>query len=62
MAIKGKTDGANLTIVPVSLYTTHNLIKVELAFGKPKKKFEKKESLKKEQLNRDIDEAMRGKR
>lgn len=62
LAIKGKTDGANLTIVPVSLYTTHNLIKVELAFGKPKKKFEKKESLKKEQLNRDIDEAMRGKR
>lgn len=62
LALKAKTDGANLTIVPVSLYTTHNLIKVELALGKPKKKFEKKDSLKKEQVNRDIEEAMRGKR
>jgi SsrA-binding protein len=62
LALKAKTDGANLTIVPVSMYTTHNLIKVELALGKPKKKFEKKETLKREQLNRDIEEAMRGKR
>lgn len=62
LALKAKTEGANLTIVPVSMYTTHNLIKVELALGKPKKKFEKKESLKRQQVNRDIEEAMRGKR
>lgn len=62
LAIRGKTEGANLTIVPVSLYTTHNLIKVELALGKSKKKFDKKESLKKQQVDRDIEEAIRGKR
>lgn len=62
LALRGKTEGSNLTIVPVSMYTTHNLIKIELALGKPKKKFEKKEELKKININREIEEAMRGKR
>jgi SsrA-binding protein len=62
LAIKGKTDGANLTIVPVSMYTTRNLVKVEISLGKPKKKFEKKEELKKWQINKELNEALRGKR
>ncbi len=60
IAIKSKTDGANLTIVPVSLYTRNNLIKLELALGKPKKKFEKKESIKRKDIERDIEEALKG--
>lgn len=59
-AIKGKTEGANLTIVPVSLYTRNNLIKLELALGKPKKKFEKKEAIKRRDIERDIEEALKG--
>ncbi len=60
LALKTKTEGANLTIVPVSLYTTHNIIKLELALGKPKKKFDKKEALKRKDLDRDIEEALKG--
>lgn len=58
-SLKSKIDGANLTIVPVSMYTTHNLIKVELAIGKPRKQYDKKEKLKKKDINRDIDRALK---
>jgi SsrA-binding protein len=60
-ALKGKTDGANLTIVPVSLYTTRDLIKVELALGRGKKQYEKRQTLKKKAIEREIEEALRGK-
>ena len=59
ISLKGKMDGANLTIVPVSMYTTHGLIKVELALAKSKKKFEKKESIKKKDINRHIEEELK---
>lgn len=59
LALKQKTDGANLTIVPISVYTTRNLIKVELALGKPKKKFDKKERIKKRDIDREIAETLK---
>lgn len=61
-ALKGKMDGANLTLVPVSLYTTHQRIKLEVALGKPKKKADKKETLKKRTIDRDIQEALKNRR
>ena len=42
IALKGRVEGGNLTIVPISMYTTRNLIKLELALGKSKKKFDKR--------------------
>ncbi len=60
ISLKGKMDGANLTIVPISMYTTHGLIKVELATAKSKKKFDKKESLKKKTIEREIAQAIKG--
>lgn len=59
LALKQKTDGANLTIVPVSMYTTDTLIKVELALGKPRRKFDKKERIKKRDTDREIAEALK---
>jgi SsrA-binding protein len=53
ISLKAKTDGSNLTIVPVSLYTTHNLIKVELALGKSRKQFNKREQKKRRDLDRE---------
>lgn len=61
IALKGKMDGANLTIVPVSLYTTSKVIKVELALAKSKKKFEKKEAIKRRDIDRDIEEELKRK-
>jgi SsrA-binding protein len=59
ISLKSKMDGSSLTIVPVSLYTTHGLIKVELALAKSKKKFEKRESIKKRDINRHIEEELK---
>ncbi len=55
MALRSKMDGQNLTLVPISLYTTHNLIKLELALGKGKKKYEKKEAKKRKDLDRELE-------
>lgn len=50
-----KMDGANLTIVPVSMYTTGSLIKLEIALGKGKKQYQKKEAKKKRDLKRELE-------
>jgi len=46
----------NLTIVPVSCYTRHGQIKLEIALAKGKKKYEKRKAIKK----RDLEREMRG--
>lgn len=54
IALKGRVEGGNLTIVPVSMYTTRNLIKLELALGKSRKKFDKRQIIKKRDLQRTL--------
>ncbi len=61
IALKSKTEGENLVIVPISMYTKSGLIKVELGLGKGKRKFEKKEALKRKDLQRQVEEELRGK-
>ncbi len=48
-----KTKG--LTIVPISVYNKGTKIKVDIAIVRGKKKFDKRETLKKRQSDRDID-------
>jgi len=43
-----------LTIVPVSCYTKGNKIKLEIALAKGKKKYEKREAIKKRDLEREM--------
>jgi len=43
-----------LTLVPVSMYTKHRIFKVELALGKTKRKFEKREAIKKRDLEKEL--------
>lgn len=57
---KRKTEG--LTLVPVRLYTKNNLVKLEFAIAKGKKKFEKRESIKKRDVDRTIRSIMKGRR
>jgi SsrA-binding protein len=60
ISLKSKTEGANLTIVPLAMYTKGSLIKLELALAKSKKKFEKKALLRKQDLDREIAETLKG--
>jgi SsrA-binding protein len=57
IALKSKTEGQNLALVPISLYTTKSFIKLEIALGKGKKQYDKKESIKKHDIERQIEQA-----
>ena len=62
ISLKSKIEGMSLTIVPLSLYDKNRLIKAELALAKGKKKFDKKQALKRKDMNRDIQEALKNTR
>ena len=54
-----QTRSHGLTIVPTKVYTSHNLVKVEIAIGAPKKKFDKREDLKKKAILRETEKILR---
>jgi SsrA-binding protein len=56
--LKSRTDGANLTLVPISFYDKNGLIKLEVGIGKGKKKFDKKEAKKRRDLDRAIEQEL----
>ena len=57
---QGKIAGGKLTMVPLSLYIKGNLAKVELALSKNKSKYDKRATLKKKVVSRDIEREIRG--
>lgn len=54
LAIWEKTRAKGLTLVPLKLYTQKGWIKVEVGLVRGKKKWEKRESLKKRDLEREL--------
>ena len=50
----GKTKEKGLTIIPISVYTTRRLVKVKIALVKGKKKFDKRQAIKKRDTVREI--------
>ncbi len=52
--LAGSGKNKSLTIVPISVYNKGRKIKVEIALVKGKKKFDKRESIKKRDTERDI--------
>jgi len=56
---KGKQKG--LTVVPLRMYTKHNLIKIEIGLGRGKKKFDKRAKIAKREADRKINRALKGK-
>lgn len=50
----GKKKEQGLTLVPIRLYTKHGLIKLEFGLGQGKKKYDKREDIKKRDLDRKI--------
>ena len=62
IAIKSKIEQSNLTLVPLECYTTtHGLLKLTIGLAKGKKQYEKREALKKKDLDRQVEEEMRNK-
>ena len=62
LGLKSKMDSQNLTLVPISLYTTKHYIKLQLGLGKGKKEYQKREAMKRKDLDRELEQAFRGKK
>jgi SsrA-binding protein len=48
----GKTQEQGLTLVPIKIYTKRSLIKLSFGIGKGKKKYDKREDIKKKDVER----------
>lgn len=61
IALKTKLASSSLALVPISMYTKDGLIKLEVGLGKGKREYEKREAIKKRDLQREMEAEMRGK-
>jgi SsrA-binding protein len=63
LAELAKREGEKgLTIVPISLYNNGRRIKLELGIAKGKKKFDKRQNIKKRESDEEINRAFKGER
>ena len=56
----GRTQLKGLTVVPLSVYLKGNWIKVEIALAQGKKLYDKRESEKTRELDREVEAAVKG--
>ncbi len=48
----GKKQTEGLTLIPLKIYTSHSFLKLEFAVAKGKKKYDKRDSIKKREVDR----------
>lgn len=58
-SLYGKIKQKGLTLVPIRVYTKGNKIKLEFGIGRGKKKYEKRDLIKKREVDKKIREAMK---
>ncbi len=59
--LKNKLATARLTLIPLECYNTHGFIKLKIALAKGKKEYEKREKIKRKDLDRAMQRELRGK-
>jgi SsrA-binding protein len=57
--LAGKIQQSGLTIVPLSLYTKHNKIKLEIALAKGKRKYDKRQTIRDREDERQISRVLK---
>ncbi len=55
----GKSSSRGLTIVPLSVYTTHRLVKIQIAVAVGKKMVDKRRAIKKRETDREIRRSLK---
>jgi len=58
--LQGKSQEKGLTIIPLSVYTKHRFLKLEIAVAKGKKEFDKRETIKKRDSEKEMRRAIKG--
>jgi len=61
ISLKSKLQSSNLTLVPLAWYTRGPLLKLEIGLVRGKKRYEKREAKKREDLKRELEVEYRGK-
>ncbi|MFA6603591.1 MAG: SsrA-binding protein SmpB [Patescibacteria group bacterium] len=59
LRLMGKMEQKGLTLVPLSAYTKGSRIKLEFGLARGKKQYEKKETIKRRELDREVRRAMK---
>lgn len=59
LRLQKKMEGRNLTLVPISCYTLRGRIKLSLALARGKKKWQKKERIKRKDLQREVERELK---
>ena len=55
----GKTKERGISLIPLRIYTKNHLLKLEIGVGKGKKKYDKRETIKKREIDRDLQRMSR---
>ena len=61
ISLKTKLAGAKLTIIPLECYNSHGLVKFKIGLAKGKREFEKREKIRRRDIERDVLRVLRGK-
>ena len=59
--LAGGVSQKGMTLIPLKVYFKHGMAKVELAVARGKRQYDKRESIKKRQVKREIDRRFSGK-
>jgi len=62
LTLKGKMTSGSLTLVALECYNTHGLVKLKIALAKGKKQYEKREKIKRRDVERETQRELKGKR
>jgi SsrA-binding protein len=61
ISLKTKLAGERLTLVPLECYNSHGLIKLKIGLARGKKEYEKREKIRRRDMERDVERELRGK-
>jgi len=61
ISLKTKLQATRLTLVPLECYNSHGILKLKIGLAKGRREYEKREKLKKRDMDRDIHREFRGK-
>ncbi len=59
--LEGRVGSGGLTLIPLAMYNKGNIFKVEIGIGRGKKKWDKRDALKRKAQDREIETVLRGK-
>lgn len=61
ISLIGKIASSNLTLVPLECYNSKGFVKIKIGLAKGKKEFEKREKIKRKDMDKDMQRDLRGK-